>query len=140
MTVIAYKDGVIAADSLSTESGTVVCTTSVKVVRSRKGILGGASGPSTFCTAFRKWIEGECKKPITIPESGYGFIVRPNSNLIELHDSNGHVLYNKEYHAIGSGQDFALAVMSMGGSAVDAVEAAIKLNVYCGGPVRFLKR
>lgn len=38
--------------------------------------------------------------------------------------------------ACGHGTDFALTALDMGSNSVDAVKAAIKRSLYCGGPVQ----
>jgi hypothetical protein len=40
----------------------------------------------------------------------------------------------KDYASIGAGEDFALAILSRGGSASEAVETAIACSPLCAGP------
>lgn len=44
------------------------------------------------------------------------------------------------YQAIGAGMDFALASLYLGHSAVEAVETAIELSVFCESPVQLIKK
>lgn len=51
-----------------------------------------------------------------------------------------HVAEVSCYEAIGAGMDFALGALVLGNSAITAVETAIKLCIYCEGPVQKINR
>lgn len=140
MTIIAYKDGIIAADSATFSGQTIINQSTMKIAKSKKGILGGATGSSTFCQSFRDWIMRECKGKVTFPKDDFGIISRPGATGVEAWDENGVCYYQDAYHAIGAGDDFALGVMWAGGSAIDAVKAAIHHSAFCSGTVNWLKR
>ncbi len=52
-----------------------------------------------------------------------------------FHIEQWHVSKVKSYMAIGAGMDFALAALSLGHNAKEAVETAIELSIYCESPV-----
>lgn len=140
MTIATYKAGILAADSWSTSSGTVVATTTNKAVRSKKGIVGACTGWASFCESFRQWVLSECKGKLKFPEDASGMIVRPGSDKIEVWDQQGVAYFNEPYYAIGCGRDYALGAMAVGACATQAVEAAIKHDTHCGGAVNYVKR
>lgn len=58
MTTIAYKAGMIAADTICTFGGTRVAGVT-KIGRTPKnGSLAGAAGFAVFCSAFVAWVNG----------------------------------------------------------------------------------
>jgi len=67
---------------------------------------------------------------------------QPDSAFIIVFDGHAYVAYCDLYvreiedcHAIGAGQDFAMAAMSLGKSAKDAVKCACELSTFCEAPV-----
>ena len=63
------------------------------------------------------------------------FLIAFENELFEFCDTaDVHVV--PEYAAIGSGSDFALAVMHGGKGPAKAVEVACELDIYCSKPVR----
>jgi len=44
------------------------------------------------------------------------------------------------YEAIGAGMDYALGVLHYGGNVEDAVNAAIKLSIYCDSPAIIIRK
>lgn len=141
MTVIAYRDGVMAADTLATQGGQRIgyCT---KIVRNGRGDLAGAAGNSTYADAFSSWFaKGEKGKgPEADAGSDYcdrGLIVRANG-AIEFYEKDGRFSIIAPYVAMGSGRSEALAAMFNGASAEQAVKTAIALDVGCGGDITVL--
>lgn len=144
MTCIAYRSGIMAVDSAATSNGTVTGS-STKIARNKKGDLAGASGDAIYNYAFRQWfLKGEKGKPPDATESGApassnkGLIVR-RKGTIEVYEFKGKHVMEANYYAMGSGRDHALGAMFVGASAIQAVEAAIAHDTYCGGKIVSLK-
>lgn len=145
MTTIAYKDGVLAADSLATRNGAREGL-SVKILR-RGPLLAGATGSADFAKAFRDWFARGCKgdcPPMGDPDKnwGEGFIIMPDERLVVfgpaatwesggLHDGTG---------AWGSGGEFARGAMAAGATAEEAVAAACRFDIHSGGQIITLRR
>lgn len=60
-----------------------------------------------------------------------------------IQDEHQHEIWNAsvvqvkgKIAAVGCGADNALGVLALGGTAVESVKSAIKLDVFCGGPVQ----
>jgi hypothetical protein len=139
VTAIAYRDGVMAADTQ--------CTTghikwhSPKIAK-HKGYLLGAAGNPPSVTGLIRWYFQALGKPTRPKLEGYEFdllVVTPKGR-IELWDQRGQfepIRYR--FWAVGCGAECCLAAMDMGASAPRAVRAAIKFADHCGGRVTTCK-
>jgi ATP-dependent HslUV protease subunit HslV len=138
MTTIAYRDGVIAADTLMTCDGSIMAGR-VKIARADDGRLIGASGASGFGDAFRKWALTEQGEPPKLPEHSAGFIIdRDGSIRIFDADEGGAFEIRPPYFAMGSGQNYAIGAMHAGAGAEAAVRAAIAHDPLTNGDVLVL--
>lgn len=141
MTVIAYRDGVLVSDGrTSTKQKTPISNNTVKIVKGPFE-MGGASGRSEDCEAFRQWLicgnRGKKFKPR----------YRRSFSAIAI-DYDGNVWYRstqpdystmKDFYAIGSGCDLAMGAMEQGASAERAIEIATKWCAEsCGGLITIL--
>lgn len=140
MSVVTYRDGVMAADSRAyggnwqaspgqktkihqLEDGTRVGVTSAAVGQPERVVAWLRAGAIP-----EKWGSGDVLSSM--------LLVKPDGGVYLSRDS----LYfagpiHCEYYAIGSGADFALGAMAMGASAERAVEVACSLDPHCGAPV-----
>lgn len=143
MTVIAYRDGVIAADGnisigRSTQNGVAK-----KIAKTNDGYLIGVSGGLSFNYLVIDWFcnhrDEEFQYADELNNKYDCFIIDPNGQIYELNSKGLLTPFEAEYDAIGSGYQIALGAMFAGASAIEAVEAAICHNVFCGGPVHVLK-
>jgi len=137
MTTIAYRDGVIAADS-QCDSGDFRDCTAIKVARNDRGDLCGAAGDLPTAQRVLAWFEagekGDEPRYRKEEANGEGFIVRRDGS-IEIMDDGGHYTIKASYYATGSGRKFALGAMAAGATAEQAVEAAMKHDIYTGGEI-----
>lgn len=139
MTTIAYRDGVLAADSLVTLGSTKVHGSYQKIRRIGEYLVGTA-GSVASCQAFVDWLRsGDDSHPP--PKGEYNaLIVDPRGRVREI--ENGSVLpvpRGAKFFAIGSGSPYALAAMYAGATAIDAVKIAAKIDTSTGLPVKTLK-
>lgn len=139
MTTIAYRDGVLAADSLVTLGSTKVHGSYQKIRRIGDYLIGTA-GSVADCQAFVVWLkEGDDTLPP--PKGEYGaLVVGPQGKVREI--ENGSVLPSPrgaKFFALGSGGPFALAAMYAGATAAEAVKIAAKIDTNTGLPVKTLK-
>lgn len=141
MTTIAYKDGVMASDSLYTNGNGRRDYTRPKVVAMR-GLLVGIAGGSPHAFAFRDWLRGGLQGDSPDLGGSHGAEVLmslPDGTLITV-THGGWEWYYAPFAAIGSGGDFAMGVMQAGGSAEDAVRAALELDTNSGGDLCVVRR
>lgn len=136
MTTIAYKDGVIATDSMISAGNTITDQNAEKRIV-RDGIqffIAGATSDHIklveeyinptgrdVCSAGAFVVDGEMLYRVGREDDGKGIWRCP--------------LRKDNPAAMGSGQDFALAAMDFGNSAEKAVLYARTRDLYTGGPV-----
>lgn len=139
MTVVAYKDGVLAADKQSTFAG--LRRTTTKIARLPDGRLFGAAGNSSKCRALLQWFEkgdADAKYPDDKNECMV-LIVNLDGSLVYYDDGPTPILLEDPFTAIGSGRDYAMGAMDVGASAVKAVDVACKYDTGCGQGVDLLR-
>lgn len=139
MTVIAYKDGIMAADTLVTANGSR-CAHALKF-RKVNGWLIGASGYFGAFKPIARWVEegADLDKPVDWGkfEDSAGIVVSPGGETYHVGTVGGYLI---EEHspwgvATGSGSEVARTAMYLGLSAREAVQVAIDLETGCGGLV-----
>ena len=145
MTTIAYKDGVIARDSRSTDPiGYIISDKEEKMVQ-RNGITFFCYGNATEIEMLLNAYFGE-KADLDVPANIETYVVDVSAFVIEegkLYtvgmDHKG-VFKNKcmrdEIYAFGSGGDIAIGAMEMGASAAEAVEVSKRRDSKTGGEVK----
>lgn len=139
MTTIAYKDGVLAADSQETNGKMVDNFHCKKIFRLKNGGIIGTSGSSSA-----GWQLIACLEDYA---GGTPPLNRVKCNALFLFKKK--VWYYEPYHwyditkdghyAIGTGRDFAIAAMDAGASAEEAVQIAANRDIYTGGRVQTLE-
>lgn len=150
MTIIAYKSGIIACDSIITANSTKWGNIK-KITKNSMGWLAGAAGDASFVSEFLDWVNA-------IPEIGannkislslFGkyktkdneaILILPydsgdKKEKILLFETNYPVEITDSYTAIGSGVDCALGAMYCNASAIKAVESAIEHCSTCDGTI-----
>ena len=142
MTTIAYKEGILAADSQVTSGHIQSSSTFSKIKKFDEGYAAFSGLCSDISILFDlikgREVEGETKNidatAIVMPNEGkpYQASVDSLGNLYK-HPIN-------KFSAIGSGWTIAMGAMQSGASAKEAVKAAIKLDIYSGGAVKWKKK
>lgn len=132
MTTIAFRDGVMAADTQISGEG-LRQGHLVKVGRNREGHLIGACGPASYITRLLNWFQQENGQFEKKDGDGEAIIARPQH--VEFLDIHGTHILEADYFATGSGFQLALGAMAHGASAEDAVRAAMKHDSSTGGRI-----
>jgi len=146
VTTIAYRNGIMAADSGGWH-GDVGVTGACKLVKGRDGSLYGVTGSAAQCREFLEWARYEeaidrRPKPKPVGEDRSSFQVLWVQNwgtirpLIRIICHEGVEEYDMEYFAIGAGDSVAMGAMWAGASAEDAVRAAIAHGSSSFGEVK----
>ena len=143
MTTIAYRNGVMAADSFVIGDG-VVYGNSRKITKNKNGDICGGSGTLCILERFQKWFQdgeiGDCPKLIGEDDASAQIIVVRVDGRIQEFSKNGVFTYeDTPYVVVGSGGDIALGAMHAGANAYDAVRAAIHHDTRTGGTIRTLR-
>lgn len=149
MTTIAYKNGVMAADSKMT-CGKVMhpMHRSQKIFICNKGKTAiGFSGAARMFDVVQDWFMGGCKPKQKPTDNDFG-LLRADIVVDKKHP-NGYYIEISEYEvgvdaplflsdasvyagAIGSGEHFALGAMEAGATAEEAVNIASKFDLGTG--------
>ena len=141
MTVIAYKDGVMAADSALFSVGLCTPAPFPKIARAPDGSAWGASGTKHDCWLLREWVLAGCDMDARPFFTAGGedeisiLVARPDGSLwgassrINLAPEIGPIAY-------GAAGVFCEGAMRAGLSAEAAVNLAIEFCVHAGGLVQ----
>lgn len=139
MTTIAYRDGILAADTQVCGGGGRAGTV-VKVVRRSDGHLAGTAGDLSWAQRLHGWFMGGENGEPPLPKEGGGeaILIRPDGGVHYVDEVRTHTL-KADCHASGSGSQFALGAMAAGATAERAVEIACSLDIHTGGEVTVVK-
>lgn len=144
MTTIAYRNGVLAADSrttLETEGGGArmfLCEKLFpKILPSGDKVIIATAGESSPGMVFVDWFGSGKEAPdnFIIGEADFTCLVLQKDGLWEYDAWCRGIKILDEFYAIGSGAKAALGALHMGASAVKAVEMACRIDHYSGPPV-----
>ena len=142
MTTIAYKDGILAADSQTTMDHIQSSSTFSKIKKFDDGYAAFTGSCKDISILFDlikgKEVEGNTKdidvRAIVMPNQGKPYEAYVNSlGKLYKHPIN-------KFSAIGSGWTIAMGAMQSGASAKEAVKADIKLDIYSGGAVKWREK
>lgn len=136
MTAIAYKGGLMAADT-ATFDGDAIPYHIKKIWRVR-GSLVASAGQSSACMAFRDWYATGKDVPFERHTDDFdGLVVQADGVVLRMSGQYGQFLrYDAPFHAIGAGTEMLIGAMAAGATAPQAVEIAIKWSRYAGGGVQ----
>lgn len=136
MTTIAYRDGVLAADTLAT-SNDVRDDYGPKIWRVGR-LLVGASGSRPLCLRFRDWVANGMggESPFYGDNKGNGIVIAPDS--VVAWSESGSWPVAAPFYSLGSGYQLAMGAMEMGATAEQAVAASIKHDCLSGGEITVL--
>ena len=144
MTVIAFKDGVMAADTQLTQHNSKV--RAQKIVRLPDGGVAGGCGSWAAAYAGLKWLADggsdsgdEGKKFLPEIEDSTILIARPDGSLWLLESRVPAFPITDKFAVIGCGSDAGVMALRSGKSAIEAVHAVIGQDVLCGDPVQSME-
>lgn len=142
MSVVSYKDGVLASDSRLMSD--VILSDKTRKIFENQGMLLGVSGEWDKCVKGISWFKDGADLS-DIPEEDFqGLLVIPTFPKEKIYLIGfGYALeIDEPFFSIGSGSSVALGAMYAGASAPGSVLAAIKFQNGCGGEVQklYLKR
>lgn len=142
MTIVVFRDGVMAADS-GAWAGDASYAPVRKVGRGETGNLYGCAGSAGSVSKFFSWVDageiGDMPMPVSLGDGNNNFIAliwRPGLGLSLLGGDGEEDLSLVPYMAIGAGSPAAFGAMFAGADAVTAVEATIAHGMNAIGPVQ----
>lgn len=131
MTTIAANLQCMAADSRCSAGSASFKT---KKVERRGDALIGACGKASDCAKFFAWFGTGNSAPELTDGEFDALVLTPAGLFFYQSDCSAMPLKDK-YYAIGSGWQGAMVALDKGDDPKKAVEAAIKRDIFSGGPV-----
>lgn len=145
MTVIAFRDGVMASDS-GAFSGDRVWPWVRKVARGPDGVLFGVAGSLSVAGPFLEWVDGGYVGPRPGLCSDRGdehdvevLVARPDGQLRILTAHGEETFDGAPYLTLGGADPFALGALFAGADAETAVRAAIEHSKSAAGKVQVVR-
>lgn len=154
MSTIAFKNGIMAAETLCSTGGIRSYASKIRRIRFcnkpnssvYRIVLFGVAGDITIFPFFIKWYETTKVKidrlvkdrPERLEKADVNFLVY-DTGVLYFFCETGCSVVNEPWAAIGSGQSLAIGAMEMGASAKRAVEVACKWDMYSGGEIETIK-
>lgn len=138
MTTIAFKAGVLAADTLLVSASHHRCGYAEKIKRAPTGELLALTGfAPTAYGLMDWWLAGHEGQQPNFDEGGSLIVFDKDG--ADIFCSGGRQREaNAPFFAYGSGAQFALAAMDLGAGAKAAVGVAAKFCIYTGGDITVL--
>jgi ATP-dependent protease HslVU (ClpYQ) peptidase subunit len=135
VTTIAAKGGMVAADSQITGNGGSRKGRVRKLVRLSDGSIFGGAG--NYCAVRRlfQWADTgfEGKRPPKTQDAEC-LLIRADKSVWCLDGQGDPYEVEGDFHAIGSGGDYALGAMAMGADPLKAVRVAAEFDPMTSGP------
>jgi len=143
MTTVAYRGGIMAADSRVTYDSEAAGSRffrTEKLFRKGKDIIGLA-GESEPGLIFLDWYGSNKAPPDALVDGGADFtaLVLTRKGLFEYGKYCRGERVLEPFYAIGSGCKAALGAMHMGADAARAIRIACKVDTYSGTPIVVMK-
>ena len=135
MSTIAYRDGILASDSLVTD-GDRREGFMRKLFRLADNRMVGFVGDAGYMEQFLAWVDG--RGPCPDHEDGRtmeALIIAPSGAMTWVDNCGRRLAFDANYAALGSGAAYAYGALAFGASAEDAVRAAIVHDVHSGGTI-----
>jgi hypothetical protein len=136
MTVIAYRDGILASDSMMTDDCGV--TSVQKIWRLPNGSLFGGAGSAGYVAVVRDWLMtgGSLKHKPDCSKFEGAFagciIIGKDGSCSALDPYLSSIAVNAPHYAVGSGAPHANTLMAIGYSAEDAVRVIVEKQLADG--------
>jgi ATP-dependent protease HslVU (ClpYQ) peptidase subunit len=136
MTTVAYRDGVLAADSRVTVGDMVLTDKATKVHRLRDGHLFGWSGNAEDAVRLKQALQKRVTPP---PDLDLSAILISPEGEIRVFEGNIWVTVKSPYYAVGTGANGALCAMDAGADAKTAALIGSKRDTSSGGKIKCVK-
>lgn len=144
LTTIAFRDGVMAADSGS-RYGDARHNWARKLAIGPDGTLYGVSGDAAQATTFLRWVDGGCTGVQPVAEwtkddhSSFVVLAVTPGGPVRLITARGEESYDAPYDAIGYDAGVAYGALFQGATAEQALAAAIEHGTGTSGKVQTIR-
>lgn len=135
VTVIAYRDGIIAADTAQWCGG-IICGYQNKIRRSTKGLYA-AAGRVADADECWEWLCGRVERPAALEKDDFGAVWLSGGLVCRIdHRFRRYDCTHVPYIAEGAHNEFLLGALAAGASAEQAVKLAIRFGDSAGGEIQ----
>lgn len=138
MTTIAYRNGIIAADTQGEVNGWLIPGSASKLRRVSPNAVAGFTGDWANFEPWLVWYAGDRSQPFDIGENSR-VIVACAMHGVTIYEGKGWFRFTGPFGAWGSGWPPAVAAMHMGADAKRAVEIAALVDPSTGGDVQTMQ-
>jgi len=139
MTTIAYRDGLLCADTMAIHSNGLKMYVATKVFKVPDGWVSGCGNPRDIAKFVEMYKEGVLEADTFNGEDW---------EIIKVNTKGKFELWNHElvplsikgrFYATGSGSSYAMGAMEQGATAYEAVQVSCKYDDGTGGTVTTVK-
>ncbi|AXQ69584.1 peptidase HslV family [Caulobacter phage CcrSC] len=134
MTTLAYKDGVLAADTRICD-GTLMLGVFTKIRRIGPVLTAGC-GNAQDVAKFNAWVSSGMEGEFSMGESEC-WLIAPGQPVL-IYENDTFLRIDAPFYASGTGGEIARGAMAMGADAVTAVRQAILHDSATGPPIDVL--
>jgi hypothetical protein len=141
MTVIVYRDGVMAADTGCFQGSLIVGTDEEKIIRLPQGSLLACAGCKDDIWRFREWATADFQADQRPKDfADFGALLVAKSGEITKYGKSCHPYPSAgEWAVEGAEEDFLVGLLVMGATAEVAVQHAIERSAWAAGRVLAVK-
>lgn len=144
MTIIVYRDGIMAADSLEHYDHLKVKTSCQKVWRMKSGALFGGCGNSSSIDAVKNWINRGKRGPRPMTDETFAAILAVSPTEIydigqSLNFYQSKIVRGSLFAVCGCAERYAIGMLIAGLSATETVKILVECDPRLGGPVQFMR-
>ena len=138
MTTIAFRAGVLAADSQLTGRSDVRLRVK-KIKRLKDGSLFAGSGTASLVNKMERWQNGGQAPKIEEGDEAECIIIRPDGTVFLVDEELELEQLENEYTAIGNGAGYAIGAMAFGATAEEAIKIAAEHDSNTSLPVHSMR-
>jgi ATP-dependent protease HslVU (ClpYQ) peptidase subunit len=137
MTCIAYRKGVLAADTqITCGDGRKIRASKIQALPD--GSYFACAGDSKAIVRISRWIHRGMPtkgRPRCSEDTFDVIMVRQDGTLLTANDALDFEALSEPFYAIGSGGAYAMGAMARGATAIQAVKIAARFDTNTSGPV-----
>ena len=135
ITTIAYRNGILAADTQAEAGGWIVPGEVGKIRRIDADTVAAVTGDWGCIEPWLKWYAGDRSSPYDLGEDSRIILAHARDGLT-IYQGKGWFKVTAPFAAWGSGWPAAVAAMHMGADAKRAIEVAMLCDPSTGGEVQ----
>lgn len=137
MTTVAYRDGVLASDTMATTGEFVIAV--VSKLAERDGWLLAGSGDHALIQKFFRVFNPNEFDSISFLGDASGIAISPNGNVFTFESGSWYQEKPADFYVWGGGFAVALGALHAGASAEEAIRIVSIVHTKTGGDIETLE-